>query len=289
MAGGYPVGAVHRRHGRILAAGRQQLARGLRIRRDRQCDFRPAGPVAAAGNIRPGWHTRRPDERRRADQCRAGTAGPRPCRWSARTRSRRASRQPSAVVSRPPRACHRIADARLFRAYHDVLLHPEMDAKDRHRHGFRAVGSGRRAGLGQCRRGVRRAGRQPAHSEIRGTLADHRRDDRCRSCWSPCSAAAIPISVNWPCSRVSRDFFTNGAIVGLYAIFAHAFPTGVRAGGTGFVIGVGRGGAALSPIVAGALFQAGSGLQTVALIMALGSALGALALMLLGPPKPLEA
>ncbi len=36
--------------------------------------------------------------------------------------------------------------------------------------------------------------------------------------------------------------FTNSAVVGLYALFAQIFPTHVRATGTGFAIGVGRGG-----------------------------------------------
>ncbi len=77
-------------------------------------------------------------------------------------------------------------------------------------------------------------------------------------------------------------FFTNSAVVGLYAIFAQAFPTRVRAGGTGFVIGVGRGGAVLGPIIAGFLFESGQGLATVAFVMALGSAVAALMLVLLG-------
>ncbi len=76
-------------------------------------------------------------------------------------------------------------------------------------------------------------------------------------------------------------FFTNAGVVGLYALFAKAFPTEVRAGGTGFVIGVGRGGAALGPIVAGILFTAGFALSNVALLMACGSLLGALAVLLL--------
>ena len=84
-------------------------------------------------------------------------------------------------------------------------------------------------------------------------------------------------------------FFTNAAIVGLYAIFAHAFPTEVRAGGTGFVIGVGRGGAALGPIIAGFLFQSGQSLQVVAIIMAMGSILAAIALLFLGAGKTKEA
>ena len=59
------------------------------------------------------------------------------------------------------------------------------------------------------------------------------------------------------------------------------FPTHVRATGTGFAIGVGRGGAALAPVIAGYLFQAGFALQTVALIMAGGSLLAAAALLAL--------
>lgn len=75
--------------------------------------------------------------------------------------------------------------------------------------------------------------------------------------------------------------FTNGAIAGFYLLFAKVFPTHVRATGTGFAIGAGRGGAALAPIVAGYLFQAGFGLQTVAALMAGGSLLGAAALLAL--------
>src|SRR5207245_2541405 len=48
-------------------------------------------------------------------------------------------------------------------------------------------------------------------------------------------------------------FFGNAAVSGMYSIVAYAFPTHVRATGTGFVIGVGRGGAVLSPWLAGYL------------------------------------
>lgn len=68
-------------------------------------------------------------------------------------------------------------------------------------------------------------------------------------------------------------FCTNAAVVGIYAIVAMSFPSALRAGGTGFVIGAGRGGAAVSPIVAGLLFQSGMGLQGVAIVMAMGSLL----------------
>ena len=47
----------------------------------------------------------------------------------------------------------------------------------------------------------------------------------------------------------SAGFFTNGAIVGLYALFAYVFPTNVRSGGTGLVIGIGRGGDLFYPDV----------------------------------------
>jgi MFS family permease len=82
-------------------------------------------------------------------------------------------------------------------------------------------------------------------------------------------------------------FCTNAGMVGLYAITAASFPTAVRGGGTGFVIGVGRGGAALSPVLAGFLFQSGLGLAPVAMVMTGGSLLGALALLLM-PKRPAE-
>ena len=69
----------------------------------------------------------------------------------------------------------------------------------------------------------------------------------------------------------AAGFCTNAAIVGMYAIIAQAFPTHVRASGTGFAIGVGRGGSVLAPIIAGFLFEAGYTLPTVALTMSFGS------------------
>lgn len=82
-------------------------------------------------------------------------------------------------------------------------------------------------------------------------------------------------------------FFTNAGIVGLYAIYAQAFPTHVRATGTGVSIGLGRGGAAFGPIAAGFLFNAGYVLPTVATYIALGSLLAAAVLALL-PLKPAQ-
>jgi benzoate transport len=79
----------------------------------------------------------------------------------------------------------------------------------------------------------------------------------------------------------AAGFFTNAGIVGLYAIFAHAYPTHVRASGTGFAVGIGRGGAVLAPIVSGFLFEAGVPLPTVALIMGVGALLAAVALSFL--------
>jgi MFS family permease len=76
-------------------------------------------------------------------------------------------------------------------------------------------------------------------------------------------------------------FFGNAAIVGLYAILAQAFPTHVRAFGTGFTVGVGRGGSVLAPVLAGFLFEGGYTLPIVAFIMALGSLLSAGVLLLL--------
>lgn len=74
-------------------------------------------------------------------------------------------------------------------------------------------------------------------------------------------------------------FATNAGVVGLYALIAQSFPTSVRATATGFVIGVGRGGSALAPALAGFLFAAGHDLQTVAILMGLGSLVAAAALL----------
>lgn len=83
-------------------------------------------------------------------------------------------------------------------------------------------------------------------------------------------------------AAAAAGFFTNAGMVGLYAIAAASFPTAVRAGGTGFVIGMGRGGAVLGPICGGLLFQVGFGLPVVATVMACGSLLAAIALLALG-------
>ena len=67
----------------------------------------------------------------------------------------------------------------------------------------------------------------------------------------------------------------------MYSLFAKVFPTQARSTGTGFAIGVGRGGAALSPVVAGYLFQAGFGLQFVSVMMGCGTLLAAAMLFFL--------
>jgi MFS family permease len=75
--------------------------------------------------------------------------------------------------------------------------------------------------------------------------------------------------------------FINSGIGGYYALFAKVFPAHARATGAGFALGLGRGGAVLAPIIAGYLFQAGFGLQAVAMMMATGSLLSAVALLAL--------
>jgi len=79
-------------------------------------------------------------------------------------------------------------------------------------------------------------------------------------------------------AAATAGFFTNAGMVGFYALIASAFPTHARAGGTGFVIGIGRGGAALGPVLAGLLFEHGIGLQGVSIVMGLGSLIAALAI-----------
>lgn len=82
-------------------------------------------------------------------------------------------------------------------------------------------------------------------------------------------------------------FCTNAAVVALYNLAAAGFPDRLRATGTGFVIGVGRGGAVLGPILAGFLFESGLPLAGVAAVMASCSllAFAAIAAMKLGVRK----
>jgi MFS family permease len=87
----------------------------------------------------------------------------------------------------------------------------------------------------------------------------------------------------WQWAALMCGFCTNAAIVGYYAAYAIGFPVHARATGTGFVLGVGRFGAAGSPILAGALFDhfGKSELLTVSTIMAMGSVLSAVLFLLL--------
>jgi MFS family permease len=84
-------------------------------------------------------------------------------------------------------------------------------------------------------------------------------------------------------------FFGNAGISGLYTILAYVFPTHTRATGTGFVIGVGRAGAVLAPVLAGFLLQQGLDngaalghtLANVGLVMSIGSLAAAFVLLFL--------
>jgi len=94
----------------------------------------------------------------------------------------------------------------------------------------------------------------------------------------------------WRGAAILSMFFTNAAIVGYYSAFAIGFPAHARATGAGFVLGVGRLGAAGSPIIAGFLFKAlgNDQLLLVSFLMGLGSA-AALVLFLLLPIRDADA
>jgi len=81
----------------------------------------------------------------------------------------------------------------------------------------------------------------------------------------------------------ATGFFINAGVVGYYALVANAFPSTLRASGTGVVIGVGRGGAALGPVLAGVLFSSGFGLLPVSIVMGSGAMIAAVAVFLLRP------
>jgi benzoate transport len=82
-------------------------------------------------------------------------------------------------------------------------------------------------------------------------------------------------------AAAAAGFCTNAGIVGMYSIFAQAFPTHVRAFGTGFSVGLGRGGSVLAPMLAGYLFQVGYSLSTVAATMSMAALIAAVVLSFL--------
>jgi MFS family permease len=90
----------------------------------------------------------------------------------------------------------------------------------------------------------------------------------------------------WQWATIVTGFFTNAAISGYYAAYSRGFPAHARAAGTGFVLGVGRFGAAGSPLIAGALFTwlGNDQLLTVSSIMAMGS-VASLVLFLMLPER----
>jgi MFS family permease len=98
--------------------------------------------------------------------------------------------------------------------------------------------------------------------------------------------------VFWRLSAFLQMFFLNAAIVGYYAAFARGFPAYARATGTGFALGIGRAGAAGSPIIAGLLFTTLGGanvaaghlndhLLPVSLVMTAGSLIGVVLMLML--------
>jgi predicted MFS family arabinose efflux permease len=72
-----------------------------------------------------------------------------------------------------------------------------------------------------------------------------------------------------------------GAISGFFGLFVAAYPTSLLSAGTGFVLGIGRGGAVLGPFIPGLLFTAGLDLKMVAIIMATGSFIAAFIILFL--------
>ena len=63
--------------------------------------------------------------------------------------------------------------------------------------------------------------------------------------------------------------------MGIYAVLARAYPPELRASGTGTVLGIGRAGSILAPIIAGFLFQSGYGVSRVSLLIGIGPLLAA--------------
>jgi benzoate transport len=77
--------------------------------------------------------------------------------------------------------------------------------------------------------------------------------------------------------------FIFAAISGFFGLFAVSYPSSLLGSGSGLVLGVGRGGAVLGPMIPGFLFAAGVALENIAIVMASGSFLAGFAVLFLRP------
>ena len=97
--------------------------------------------------------------------------------------------------------------------------------------------------------------------------------------------AGFPYFTETLTSMKQIGFFTGAfvfaAISGFFGLFAASFPSSLLGSGSGLVLGIGRGGAVLGPMIPGFLFAAGMALESVALIMAAGSFLAGLTVLFL--------
>ncbi|MGJ4803257.1 MFS transporter [Luteimonas sp. SDU82] len=97
------------------------------------------------------------------------------------------------------------------------------------------------------------------------------------------SYGLLPRDLAWfSAVAVLAGFFTNASVVGLYPVLVRTFPALLRASGTGFVIGVGRGGSVVGPIAAGGLLAGGGALLLVSTAMGAGALVAATMLVLVG-------
>lgn len=97
--------------------------------------------------------------------------------------------------------------------------------------------------------------------------------------------ALFPYFTDTLASMKQIGFFTGtfifAAISGFFGLFASSFPSSLLGSGSGLVLGIGRGGAVLGPMIPGFLFAAGIPLTNVALLMASGSFLAGITVMFL--------
>ena len=99
--------------------------------------------------------------------------------------------------------------------------------------------------------------------------------------------AAFPYFTETLQSLKSIGFITGlfifAAISGFFGLFAISYPSSLLGTGSGLVLGIGRGGAVLGPMIPGFLFAAGIVFENIAIIMASGSFLAGVAVLFLRP------
>ncbi|OYN98637.1 MFS transporter [Enemella evansiae] len=97
-------------------------------------------------------------------------------------------------------------------------------------------------------------------------------------------AASLSSPTSALITAVVVGFFINASVAGMYAVVATRYPPSVRSTGVGWAVGIGRVGAILAPLGAGAMLAAGWTPRQLFFVFAIPMVIAGIALLFVGRP-----